>query len=120
LRQATVDLGVEVARKWQVLIVASAGAFMGFLDVTIVNIAFPARFATGSAVLGMTRQVGAVLGIALLVVVLGTPDPPDPVADFDDAWGVMLAGGLATAVAAAALGRVRARTPAPATAEVPA
>ena len=80
----------------------------------------PARFATGSAVLGMTRQIGAVLGIALLVVVLGTPDPADPVAGFDDAWALMLAGGLGTALTAAALGRVRARTPAAATAEAPA
>jgi EmrB/QacA subfamily drug resistance transporter len=78
----------------------------------------PARFATGSAVVGMTRQIGAVLGIALLVVVLGSPNPADPVAAFDDAWTLMLAGGLATAATALALGRVRARTPAPSPAEV--
>src|SRR5690242_3150124 len=28
-------------RRWQILLVASAAAFMSFLDVTIVNIAFP-------------------------------------------------------------------------------
>jgi EmrB/QacA subfamily drug resistance transporter len=72
----------------------------------------PARFATGSAIVGMTRQVGAVLGIALLVVVLGAPDRGDPVAAFDHAWAFMLAGGLATAATALALGRVRAGVPA--------
>jgi EmrB/QacA subfamily drug resistance transporter len=30
-----------VARRWQVLLVTSVGVFMSFLDVTIVNIAFP-------------------------------------------------------------------------------
>jgi EmrB/QacA subfamily drug resistance transporter len=72
----------------------------------------PARFATGSAIVSMTRQVGAVLGIALLVVVLGTPHQTDPVTAFDHGWAFMLAGGLATAVAALALGRVRAQVPA--------
>jgi EmrB/QacA subfamily drug resistance transporter len=72
----------------------------------------PARFATGSAIVGMTRQVGAVLGIALLVVVLGAPDRGDPVAAFHHAWAFMLAGGLATAATALALGRVRAGVPA--------
>lgn len=28
-------------RPWQILLVTSVAAFMGFLDVTIVNIAFP-------------------------------------------------------------------------------
>jgi EmrB/QacA subfamily drug resistance transporter len=74
----------------------------------------PARFATGSAVVGMTRQIGAVLGIALLVVVLGSPHRGDPVGAFDSAWMLMLAGGLLTAAAALALGRVRAGAPAPA------
>src|ERR671927_1543641 len=38
-------------RKWQVLLVTSVAVFMSFLDVTIVNIAFPdirASFATTS------------------------------------------------------------------------
>src|SRR5215218_4648619 len=30
-----------MARRWQVLLVTSVAAFMSFLDVTIVNIAFP-------------------------------------------------------------------------------
>ena len=30
-----------MARRWQVLFVTSVGVFMTFLDVTIVNIAFP-------------------------------------------------------------------------------
>jgi MFS family permease len=30
-----------MARRWQVLLVTSVGVFMTFLDVTIVNIAFP-------------------------------------------------------------------------------
>src|ERR687884_132668 len=30
-----------MARRWQVLLVAAVAVFMGFLDVTIVNIAFP-------------------------------------------------------------------------------
>lgn len=36
----------------------------------------PARFATGAAVTSMGRQIGAVLGVAILVGILGTP-PPD-------------------------------------------
>ena len=30
-----------MARRWKVLLVTSVAVFMGFLDVTIVNIAFP-------------------------------------------------------------------------------
>jgi MFS family permease len=30
-----------VPRRWKVLIVAAVAVFMGFLDVTIVNVAFP-------------------------------------------------------------------------------
>jgi EmrB/QacA subfamily drug resistance transporter len=100
----------------------AGGAGVGLTFPTLSSAAAaalpPARFATGSAVLGMTRQIGAVLGVALLVVVLGTPDRADPVAAFDNAWALMLAGGALTAVAAAALGRVRAVAPTPAPAEV--
>ena len=44
----------------------------------------PARFATGSAELTMSRQIGAALGVALLVAVLGTPSPADAVDAFQD------------------------------------
>src|SRR5689334_14508340 len=43
LRDATQSSSVRfvMQRKWQVLIVTSVAVFMSFLDVTIVNIAFP-------------------------------------------------------------------------------
>jgi EmrB/QacA subfamily drug resistance transporter len=67
-----------------------------------------ARFATGSAILGCLRQVGAVLGIAILVAVLEAGSPAAPVDAFSDAWTFMAAGGIVTAGVALALGRVRA------------
>jgi len=62
----------------------------------------PERFATGAAVLTMGRQIGAALGVSVLVAVLGTT--ATTAADFHSAWMISLAGGLTTAVAFAALG----------------
>jgi EmrB/QacA subfamily drug resistance transporter len=72
----------------------------------------PARFATGSAVLGCLRQVGAVLGIAILVALLQNAAPTDPVGVFADAWTLMAGAGVLVALIAVALGRVRAGDPA--------
>jgi MFS family permease len=77
----------------------------------------PARFATGSAVLACVRQIGAVVGIAVLVAVLDGAAADDPAAGFKDAWTLMAFGGLATAAIGVALGRVRASASAGATAE---
>jgi len=72
-----------------------------------------ARFATGAALNMTARQVGAVLGVALVVAVLGTPTAADAMAAFDRAWAVSgVAAGLA-ALATAMLGRVTVAEPTP-------
>jgi EmrB/QacA subfamily drug resistance transporter len=78
----------------------------------------PHRFATGSAVFGMSRQLGSALGVALLVAVVGTPAPAEAVDAFRHGVLIVVAGGLLTSLAAAAMGRVSVRgtaaVPAPA------
>jgi EmrB/QacA subfamily drug resistance transporter len=71
----------------------------------------PSRFATGSAISATSRQIGAVLGIAVLVAVIGTPRPEDAVSTFHTAWVLMAIPSAAAGVLALALGRVRARNP---------
>ena len=43
----------------------------------------PTRFATGMALATTARQLGAVVGVALLVAVIGTPAPEDALAAYD-------------------------------------
>jgi EmrB/QacA subfamily drug resistance transporter len=72
----------------------------------------PHRFATGSAVFGMSRQLGSALGVALLVAVVGTPAPAEAVGAFRDGTMIVIAGGLLTSLAAAGMGAVRIGSPA--------
>jgi EmrB/QacA subfamily drug resistance transporter len=65
------------------------------------------RFATGSAVFAMTRQIGAALGVSVLIAVVGGGVGAGAVADFRLGWDVMLGCALVAAAAAAAMGRVR-------------
>ena len=62
----------------------------------------PARFATGAAVLTMGRQIGAALGVAVLVAVLGRAAVS--ASDFHDAWLITVSAALATGATLAALG----------------
>ncbi len=78
----------------------------------------PAQFATGSAVLACLRQIGAVLGIATLVAVLGAAPARDPLSGFTDAWTLMAVAALLVAALAVGLGRLHVR--APVAAEAPA
>ncbi|WNV77044.1 DHA2 family efflux MFS transporter permease subunit [Geodermatophilus sp. DSM 44513] len=65
------------------------------------------QFATGSAVTACVRQIGAVLGVAGLLALVG--DTTADLGRFQDAWWAMAATATAAALLAAALGRVRAR-----------
>ncbi|HEX8647678.1 MAG TPA: MFS transporter [Thermoleophilaceae bacterium] len=59
----------------------------------------PTRFATGTALVGMSRQIGAALGVAVLVAIVGTPAPGEAVAALGHGW-LFVAGAMgATAVA---------------------
>jgi MFS family permease len=78
------------------------------------------RFATGSAISATSRQIGAVLGIAVLVAVLGTPHPDGALATFHTAWVLMAIPAATAGLLALALGRVRARDPEAALASAPA
>lgn len=100
---------------------AIGGAGVGLVIPTLTGAGAaslaPERFATGAAVLTMGRQVGAALGISVLVAVLGTT--ATTAADFHSAWLISLAGGATAALLLAALGpRVRSSVPVPVAAEV--
>jgi EmrB/QacA subfamily drug resistance transporter len=85
---------------------AISGAGVGLVIPTLTGAGAsslaPERFATGAAVLTMGRQIGAALGVAVLVAVLGTAS--SSASDFHTAWLMTVAGGLATGLTLAALG----------------
>jgi EmrB/QacA subfamily drug resistance transporter len=96
---------------WQVLSGFGIGlSFSAWGSAAVAELA-PSRFATGSAIVGALRQIGAVLGIAVLVAVVGTPSAADPVGPFHDAWLLIAATGAAAGLLGLGLGRVRARDP---------
>ena len=77
-----------------------AGATLPTLAAAAVAAAPGERFGTATAINSVARQFGAVLGVALLVAVIGTPDPRDPAAvldAFDRGWS--FAGGCLCAAA---------------------
>jgi EmrB/QacA subfamily drug resistance transporter len=89
----------------------AGGAGVGFVIPTLASAvagSLPrARFATGSAVYGMTRQFGIALGIAVLIAVLSGADKSGILSSFRTGWEVMMAAAIASAIAAVAIGRIR-------------
>jgi EmrB/QacA subfamily drug resistance transporter len=71
----------------------------------------PRRYATGSAVSACSRQIGAVLGISVLIAVVGSPAPDEALGAFRDAWALMALTGASAGLIALGLGRIRARDP---------
>jgi EmrB/QacA subfamily drug resistance transporter len=65
----------------------------------------PARLAAGSAVFSTARQLGAVIGVALLIAILDAQVPGNPVVSFDRAYILCLVLAAASGLVALALGR---------------
>jgi EmrB/QacA subfamily drug resistance transporter len=93
------------------------GTGVGLTLPTLVSAAVsgvpPHRFATGSGVVTMARQVGIVLGVAILVTVLGVPSGPGALAAFQRATVVIAAIAVTAGLASLLLirsGRAPART----------
>jgi EmrB/QacA subfamily drug resistance transporter len=87
------------------------GTGVGLTLPTLVSAAVsavpPHRFATGSGVVTMARQVGIVLGVAILVTVLGHPSGAAALAAFQRATVVIAIVAVAAGLASLALVRGR-------------
>jgi EmrB/QacA subfamily drug resistance transporter len=81
------------------LLLSGAGAGMALPTLTSTGLATvpAARFATGSAVLNMFRQVGTVLGIAILVAIIDSVAPGAMSSGFDRGWEATAIAALAAA-----------------------
>jgi NTE family protein len=91
----------------QVLSGIGVGMTLPVLGAAAVAAVPGGRFAMASSVVSSTRQLGGVLGIALLVVIVGTPETPlAAAAAFDDGWTLSAACFAVVALGAVGLGRI--------------
>ena len=80
--------------------------FAGLTTASVMDLP-PNRLATGTALESCFRQLGAVLGIAALIAIVGNPAPHAAVHAFKHAWWLISLSALAAAPFAAALPRRR-------------
>lgn len=87
---------------------AGVGLVLPTLSAAATGPLPPSRFATGTAILGMSRQLGSVLGIAVLVAIIGHPSSAAAVMSvFRDSWTFMIAVTLAAGAVLLSVGPVR-------------
>ncbi len=91
----------------QILSGIGVGATLPLLGSAALAAVPGGRYATASAVVSSARQVGGVLGIAILVVVIGDPTPATAVTVFREGWMLSVVAFLVVAVLALPLGRLR-------------
>jgi EmrB/QacA subfamily drug resistance transporter len=92
----------------QLLLGVSIGTTMSTLGAAASQALPPAQFGAGSAVSSAARQLGAVLGVALVIAVLGTPSPEQVLRAFHHAWATTAV--LAAGTTLLSLGLPRRRT----------
>jgi MFS family permease len=74
------------------------GMTMPSLSSAAVHSLEPSRFAVGSAVNQTVRQIASVMGVALVIALIGSPEPAEVLSAFDRVYALMVAGALITAV----------------------
>jgi NTE family protein len=96
-----VGTGPAFLSEWlpgMVLLGIGAGTLFPNLSGAAVASAPGESFATATGMNSVSRQVGAALGVALVVAIIGTPSPLQVVSAFDHAWefgaGCLFAAGL--------------------------
>ncbi len=90
----------------QVLSGIGVGATLPLLGSAALAAVPGGRYATASAVVSSARQLGGVLGIAVLVVIIGDPTPATAVTVFREGWMLSVVAFLVVAVSALPLGRL--------------
>jgi len=80
------------------------GLVLGPLPAAATMSLPPDRFATGTAVFGMARQVGSAIGVAVLVALLADPAPSQLFDHLERGWWFALGTGVAAGLLALAIG----------------
>ena len=89
----------------QILTGIGVGLVLPNIATAVASTLPPSTLSTGTAVLSAGRQVGAAIGVAILIAVLGSAAISGGADDFDRGWAVIaIASALAT-VASLAIGR---------------
>ncbi|MBV9046907.1 MAG: DHA2 family efflux MFS transporter permease subunit [Solirubrobacterales bacterium] len=105
----------EFFRAWLpgiLMLGVGAGTLFPNLSGAAVASAPGQSFATATGLNSVSRQVGAALGVAIVVAIIGTPSPLTAVAAFHDAWEFGAACLFASAIGCLFVGRVYSeRTP---------
>ncbi|WP_223164131.1 MFS transporter [Nocardioides mesophilus] len=91
----------------QVLSGIGVGATLPLLGSAALAAVPGGRYATASAVVSSARQLGGVLGIAILVVIVGDPSPATAVTAFRHGWVLSICAFLAVALLSLPLGKLR-------------
>jgi NTE family protein len=106
------QVGIEPAfwSQWlpgQVISGIGVGATLPLLGSAALAAVPGGRYATASAVMSSARQLGGVLGIAILVVVLDNPTPATAVVAFRHGWMLSICAFVVVALLSVPLGRLR-------------
>ncbi|WP_052226261.1 MDR family MFS transporter/patatin-like phospholipase family protein [Microbacterium mangrovi] len=91
----------------QIISGVGVGATLPLLAASTLATQPGGRYATASAVISSARQVGGTIGVALLVVILGTPTALTIVDDLRAGWTLCIVAFLLGGVITLFLGRVR-------------